>query len=241
MISEDDFEEISGLEPELAFVRLERKFRDALNAKLQDADNNNAYNSFIIEYMNHTIAAAGALDLDILKNWKIPSHATSKHLADIFHDFTTEVDHYKVQIQILHIRTPQRYAVALTASEKEKLRHYVAQIKTVIDNSSLSNDKKEELYNKINAFLAEVDRNRTRFEVYSDLAIAVARTGGEMAKELEPVTRLINAIARLLGASKQIENERISQFEKKKLEPPKRQLPAPTKPDRDDLDDEIPF
>jgi hypothetical protein len=50
----------------------------------------------------------------------------------------------------------------------------------------------------INAFLAEVDRDRTPWDKFADLVIGLAHIGGEVAKELEPACKLINSIAHLL-------------------------------------------
>ena len=49
---------------EIAFVRLESKFRVALNARLENSDNNLSYESAVIEYMNYTLAAAKSLGLE---------------------------------------------------------------------------------------------------------------------------------------------------------------------------------
>jgi hypothetical protein len=61
MITEEDFAAAVGVEPSMAFVRLERRFREVLQRNLNNTDNSGAYDSYIIEYMNHTIATAKAL------------------------------------------------------------------------------------------------------------------------------------------------------------------------------------
>jgi hypothetical protein len=121
----------------------------------------------------------------------------------------------------------------------------VERIKNVIDTSSLATPKKERLFDKLNAFLAEVDRDRTTWEAFSDFIIGLAHLGGEAAQELEPARKLIDSISRLLGRAKE--------FEDSAQLPPRskpRQLPAPKKglpPPKTDyssrgaMDDEIPF
>jgi hypothetical protein len=93
--------------------------------------------------------------------------------------------------------------------------------------------KKERLYAKTNSFLAEVDRDRTRFEQFSKLVIALALLGGEAAQEFEPARKLINSIARLLGRSKEFEDSICTRVEcyrrefLQRLRPPRRHKPPP--------------
>jgi hypothetical protein len=241
MIPHNEYEAaLRDNDPELAFVHLESMYRSALNNNLENTDNSNSFDVYVIEYINHTIAAAHALGLDFLDQWKVPSHTNNLRLHVHFKDFTTAVDHFKVQVQIDHARRRNRFSVPLDPAEKETLRHYVAQIKKVIDESSVAQPKKERLYDKINVFLAEVDRDRTAYEQFADLAINLAHLGGEAAQELEPARRLINSIARLLGRSKEVEESTLPPSPpQRRIPPPRKTLPPPQK--KDDMDDEIPF
>lgn len=240
MIPPDEYlEAVRGKRPELAFVNLEQKFREKLDSKLQGVDNSRAFDACLIEYMNHTKAAARALDLNVLDPWDVPSH-DQRNLSDLFDDFTSAVDHFKVQVLIDNARDTLRFSVGLDSDEKNKLRIYVAEIKKVVDRSSLPQKKKERLYNLINAFLAEVDRDRAPWDRFADLVIGIAHLGGEAAQELEPARKLIDSIARLLGRCKEFESAATE------LPAPRRQIPGPPKrlpspKERDVIDDEIPF
>ncbi len=227
---------------EVAFVRLESKFRAALDARLENSDNNFSCDRAVIEYMNHTLAAAKSLGLKGFDVWEVPSHGASRRnsgVSDPYHDFVTAVDHFKVQVQIREAKSYNRYSVALDTNEKDKLRAYVAKIKNVIDNSTLSTAKKERLYNKINAFLAEVDRDRTGFEQLANLTISLAHLGGEAAKELEPARNLLHTINVFLGRAKEFEGSATAlppSSAPEQLPAPPKQLPAP-----ETVDDDIPF
>jgi hypothetical protein len=240
MIPIDEYAKIiRGRTPEMAFLELESRYRSVLERKMEHIENNYSYNSIAIEYMNHTLAAAQTLHLDILNGWSVPSHA-DRDLSDRFHDFTTAVDNFKVQVAIDHARGENQFSVALSKPQKDQIRHFVQQIKDVIDNSHLATEKKERLYDLINQFLAEVERDRTSWQVFSDLIIGVAHLGSEAAKELEPARKFIDSISRLLGRAKEFEDSA------PQLPPPStpRQLPPPPKnalPKGGDLDDEIPF
>ena len=61
MIAEEDFDAASDVSPEMAFVRLERKFRASYEKNIEGNDNSGAWDHYTIEYMNHVVAAARAL------------------------------------------------------------------------------------------------------------------------------------------------------------------------------------
>jgi hypothetical protein len=242
MIPHDEYlQAIRGNTPEMAFVYLESKYREKLNANLEGSDNSGSFDAYVIEYMHHTQAAARALGLDILDAWSVPSHS-QRELYNLYKDFTAAVDQFKVLVQIENARSRLRYSVGLDSDEKDKLRTYVAEIKKVIDSSSLSQKKREQLYDLINAFLAEVDRDRAPWDRFADMVIGIAHLAGEAAQELEPARRLINSIARLLGRAKEFEDSapRLPLPHKPRRIPgPPKELVAPSK--RGDMDDEIPF
>src|SRR5258708_5889871 len=72
MITDDQILEAmqeSRGDAQLAFVKMERKLRDALNRKLEklnDQEGYAAWNSYYIEYINHTLGIAVALGISAL-------------------------------------------------------------------------------------------------------------------------------------------------------------------------------
>lgn len=242
MIDEKEFEDDSG-DPELAFVRLEGKFCKKLHENLSATeDSSGAYVPLYIEYINHTLAAADALGLDILSGYDVPSHE-ERDIWGVYRNFVTAVDHYSVRIKIAHAHGRHAFSVALTGSEKEKLRHYVAQIKTVIDGSTLPQPKKEALLDKINAFLKSVDRDRTTLQALSELVLSAAYTASDAAGELEPTWKWVHLIAAMFGYKVEQQTGTLPPPRRQeKIEGPKHgRLPPPGGPRRRDLDDEIPF
>jgi hypothetical protein len=169
-------------------------------------------------------------------------------LWDSYQEVNTIIEHYIVQIQIIHGRRVRGYSVQLDASTKAKIRLYIEKIKEIVDRLEVTLPKKEALTAKITALSDEVDRDRTRFDAYAGLALEMAATGGEVAQRLNPARRLLDSIAGLLGYAKQAEDARPSlpaPYERKRLTPPRRErLPAPEPEQprqRDLLDDDIPF
>jgi hypothetical protein len=236
MITEEDFDAASDVSPEMAFVRLERKFRAAYEKNIEGSDSNGSYDHYTIEYMNHVVAAARALHLELFEFWAIPS---SKNTYDTYQSFRHEVDNYTVQIQITRIRSGPKNSVALDMDEKKYLRAYADAIKGVIDNSSLVPAKKDRLYDKINAFIAELDSERMPLQKFHDVILSLATTGAEAADKLEPAWKWVRLAAELLGARQETEQKRLPP-PPKKIEPPKRQIESPKKA-RQEMDDDIPF
>jgi hypothetical protein len=137
--------------------------------------------------------------------------------------FSTAIENYCVQVKIRHGRRIKGYSVALDPANKEKLRHYLTQIKITVDRLEVNYPKKEALYRCISALENEIDRDRTKWEAYGALAIEIANTGGRVARELKPAWSLIGTIGKLLGIAKESETGAPPLT----LAAPQRRLPAP--------------
>ncbi|PZA10988.1 hypothetical protein DNX69_16795 [Rhodopseudomonas palustris] len=239
MIAEEDFAAAADCPPEMAFVRLERKFREILERNLNETDSGGAATHLVIEYMNHTLAAAEALRLDFLDFYAVPDENQSDVWSD-YRRFRQAVDAFAVRIQISHLRVGPAYALPLDQNEKTHLRAYVTRIKEIIDQSSLVTAKKERLFDKLNAFLKELDRDRTALQKFNDVILSLANTGGEAAEGLEPAWKWAKLAAAVLGVRQ--ETEQTKQLPPPKKAEAKRQLPPPTKKNSHvDIDDDIPF
>jgi hypothetical protein len=185
---------------------------------------------YYLSYINRTVAAAKTLGIEIFQNWEVPSHERNSLWGE-YQEFNTGVEHYLVQVQIMHSRRVRGYSVQLDASTKSKIRHYLEKIREIVDRLEVPLPKKEALTAKITALSDEVDRDRTRFDAYAGLALEMAATGGEVAKKLNPARKFLDTIASLLGYAKQAEDARPSlpaPHERKRLTPPRKErLPAP--------------
>jgi hypothetical protein len=98
--------------------------------------------------------------------------------------------------------------------------------------------------NRLNAFLAEVDRDRTSMQRFSDFFMSLAKIVADATEELEPTWKWARLIAAIFGARYDAENAKLP-LPQKKIEPPKPKLPPPRRANgarRDmDMDDDIPF
>jgi hypothetical protein len=143
-------------------------------------------------------------------------------------------------VRIRHSRRAKRYSVALDTATKQKIKHHLDQLKEITGSLELSTAKRESVLGKILALEMELARERTRFEVIAALILESATVAGQAGEKLEPWRKWIDSIANLFGLAKDrdVHNPSLpSPEERKQIEPPKRQLPAP----RNDTDDDIPF
>jgi hypothetical protein len=242
MSDDDEYPDLAE-DPDRAFRQIEKKFREEMDEHLERSEGLHS-DTFTLSYMNRTIAAAKTLGIEPLKNWEVPSHRGN--VWDEYQEFRIAVEHYLVQVQILHSRRVRGYSVQLDASTKSKIRHYLEKIREIVDRLEVPLPKKEALTAKITALSDEVSRDRTRFDAYAGLAVEMAATGGEVAQRLNPARKFLDSIAGLLGYAKQAEDARPSlpaPHERRRLSPPRKERlpPLPEQPRLPDLDDEIPF
>src|ERR1043165_8484523 len=190
--------------------------------------------------MNHVVAAAKALGLEIFDDWS-PPPTKNNNLYDEYREFRASVDKYTVQIQISHLRSGVA-SVALDEHEKKHLRGYADRMKEIIDKSKLAQERRERLLDKINAFLKELDRDRTTLQKFHDMVLAIAATGADAAEELEPTWKWVQLAARVLGVKQETEQKKLPE-PPKRIEPPKPKQPPiiAKKTGHSYLDDEIPF
>lgn len=237
-------EEIADLpeDPQLAFVTLERILRERVQEEERHADQNHDVESFRIEYINRTVAAAKIYDIDALSQWKVPRVGENIYRAYI--QFTHDVDYVTMQIRIQTAPQKKRGSVGLDQNDKTKIHHYIGNIKEIVDKSDLIEDKKDKLYEKLNDLALEVDKNRTRLETVAAVFMTLCSGIGQGFSKLEPARRWLDSIATVMERAKDLEN--IAQPKipppsaRKRLEAPRKQLPE-SKALTDELDDDIPF
>jgi hypothetical protein len=242
MLTEEDFSAVADCPPDLAFARLEKKFRARLETNLDNSQNGNSWDYHVIEYMNHTLAAADALGLDFLEFYSVPNETNTSNLGDIFNAFRSDVDRYTVRSHIRNVRSGPSTSLPLDDNDKKHIRAYITKIKEIVEASALELGKKEALMNRLNAFLAEVDKDRTSMQRFQDFIMGLARTTADATEELEPTWKWARLIAAIFGARYDNENAKLPP-PPKRIEPPK---PKPLQSGRrngrrGDMDDDIPF
>ena len=230
-------------DPELAFLQLEKLFRDEYAEALQDTDNNYDPTDDRLRYIGRTLAARTELHLEILKDWVLPSARDFD--VETFRNFQLDVDHVLTILEIRHSRRNKGLTVRFDTAAKSKLRHYVTQIREFVDKLELDEWKRDDLYKAISALELEIDRDRSRLGIFGDFVVKVAGILGDSAERAEPVRKWVDSISRLIwGAEMKERTETLPRPEEtREIPPPPRQLSSPKKkPQRkSDFDEEIPF
>lgn len=226
-------------DPELAFLHLEKHFRNVLDIEIERAGHDGPSNVVYVEYIGKVLAAITELGLEgAVGNQKVPPIEDVTYQT--YQNFSKDVEHYKTALKIRNARRVQGYSVQLNDVTREKLNHHIRQLRDTFLKLEVPEKKREALIGKLDELQKEVDRNRTRFDSYAALVMEAADTTGE-AIDRSKVRPLLDSIGRVIWGAKKEEGEvrRLPpRTEPKQIEAPK----APkSSGKRGDLDDEIPF
>lgn len=216
---------------ELAFLRIESQLRKQVDDFLRDETESGAYFFAYRNYLTRAIAAAEYLNISSLSfAWEVPS--SNKELSDVYTSFTLAVDKIFMRVNISLSR--KATSVALNDSTRRKIQHFVNQIKEIVDNLDVPEDRREVLLSKLNAFSVEVGRNRTRLEALGSLFVELCTYAGDGIDKLKPAREWLDSITKLITEAKRLDTSR------PKIVPPKK--PKEIEPPRvDTLDDDVPF
>ena len=239
------YEELSE-DDHVAFLQIENEFRQEMERRQEEP--NSSWYYLTADYMNKTLAAATALNIDALTGFSVNTREHDDH-GENFNEFLRAVDNIIVQMRILNSRSRNAMTVGLTEAQKTKIHHLIEKIRGEVEASATTEDKKDKLFSILKNLAAEVSKNRTRYERFADLARSLATLSGDVEREgAQPWWPWFQKIMGLIGEAKDTEPQLPRPPEIKKIEPPRRELPKPSGGYDDggnnkprDLDDEIPF
>ena len=234
---EDSYEELDD-DPDIAFTQLVAQFDAQLASEVNRLDDSADSRRYLINHMNKILAAASALSIDAFNSWRLPSY---EEAYGVHSDFELAVQSYVMQVRIRRSRTGKVYSVSLDTATKGRIRNLTKRIREVLDAADLDERKRNSLFQKLQAFEADVDRARTRFDNAMLAMIDVAAVVRENVEALNPLTELVTQINQLLGWAKAKEPDQQQlppPLEQKRIEPPRKQIED--KRSRD-ADDDIPF
>lgn len=220
----------------IAFMQLESEFRREFEENLKEEGPN--FNYCAADYMNKTLAAAKALDIDALSIYEVNTR-NRQNFSDLFTDFQRDVDNIIVQMRIHYSRRSRALSVGLTSAQKTKIHTLIEKIRREVESSTASIPKKEKLFEIIAKLSEEVDKPRTGLERFGDLARGLSGISKDVSREgAEPWWKWFKAAMGIVDEAKEAEPKLPKPQEIKRIEPPRKQLPKPT---GSDPDDEIPF
>ncbi|ESX09734.1 hypothetical protein NKH34_29465 [Mesorhizobium sp. M1148] len=194
----------------------------------------------LISHMNKITGAARALHIEALRDWELPDYDNT---YNVHREFDLATKSIVLQIQIQKARIGAIYSVELDAATKARIHNLVNEIRQLVEAADLEVGKKNSLFSNLNAFDADVDRARTRFDNGMLMGISIADLINKGANALKPANELLKRINELLGGAKTKEAapEKLpSPDDIKRVEKPRKQIQDFRRASRE-LDDEIPF
>jgi hypothetical protein len=132
-IEDIDYDDLPE-DPEQAFLVLERGLRSELGARTSGWGDEFPRVPYF-DYMSKVRAAAEALGLLFLHNWTLP--AFDELSETLFRHFLSDVDIFCTRTRITLGRRNKQYSVAFDAAAKSKIKHYLDQIREVVQGAEL--------------------------------------------------------------------------------------------------------
>jgi hypothetical protein len=241
MIDEDFFMSLPP-DPEEAFPIYERHVR----AKCLPPDSEEAPGSdFERDYMNLMIAFIHHYRIDIGVPYEVPSD--DSEFWTYYRHARRQINYHAAQFTLQRLdrrKSGTAGIYVLTPVIRQEIHHYIGRIRETLNGIELPDQKREALFNRLNAFAAEVDRDRTRIEALASAYIWVKREVREGVETLKPVLEQVERILDKFSKAKELPDSLPPPLRGGAIEGPRRELPSPNRQiskDLDDLDEEIPF
>lgn len=250
MITLEDTAALAGLGREQKFCMIEQLARKRLTEARELAEQASDYSNHYVKprYSEHDYAvevSAAALEfgIDELANFELPwpTDETAEKTCRMYRAQATQVSQ-----RLLFRHGTKSVAVSLDASTKEKISHWLKQMREAVQAADVAPEKKDRLFTLIDELQAEVDRDRTPVHAAGELWLTICTYMGEgMKKALDPVTPYVERICGALGHAKTAADSQPKRLpprsEPKRIEGRKTQLDKQGNGFSESLDEEIPF
>lgn len=244
MSGSDDENEYLGLpdDAEEAFAALhKRKFKEI---EVAWENNNNGGHYAERRYVDNLLAFDEVHDLGILTAFRTPPPGDHE-FYEFFQDFRrhAEISSQKILIEAARRqKTGVLQIIVLDAAARQAIHALLEKVREKLNDLKLPEPKRESLFNKLNAFASEVDRNRTRTEAFFAFAVESAHTAKVVTDDLKPLQQTIDRIFDWVDKAKKLADALPPWRDRKQIEPPAKRIEARPGSLSDTLnDDDIPF
>ena len=223
-------------DPEVAFAVLQQRKFSALERIWADSNSSSWYDER--RYVDTLIAFDEVHDLGILTAFKSPPNS-DRDFGDYFQDFrrTAEIASQKILMEAARrVKSGSNEVVVLDGKARAAIHQLISAIREKLNDLALPEKKRDALFNKLNEFAAEVDRNRTRPEAFFSFAVDFARATREVNDEIKPLQKTIDRVFDWIEKAQKWKDSLPTWEERRRIEGPRKKLPPPN-----ELDDDIPF
>lgn len=235
LISDDDYDTLPP-EPEKRFTAIESICRKNMLAIISH-ETSPSFDAIVrTQYM--TIVAASAEELGINGVQYIDHHDSVTQDLNEFFRIVTGVT---AKIKLRNSSSRDALSVRLASRTKGLIESELTKLRSSVEDSNLSDDKKTKLMAKIEEFRTELHKERLRFGVSLAVLSSISVIVGSTTTFVAEVPTAIANITHLIGVDKDKEDEEIL-----RLEGPSKQklIAGPSSPEKgnwDAMDDDIPF
>ena len=221
----------------MAFAVLQNRKFTALEARWDLDERGGSYHER--RYVDTLIAFDEVHNLGILTAFRSPPN-NDNEFWDFFQDFrrNAEIASQKIMMEAARrLKIGPQNIIVLDAQARQTIHTLINAIKEKLNDLTLPERNRESLFAKLNAFAAEVDRNRTRTEAFFSFAVETARTAREVNDELKPLQETIDRVFDWIERAANLTEALPPWGERKKIEGPPKRLSGP----KQEFDDDIPF
>lgn len=155
---------------------------------------------------------------------------SNNNFADFFYQFKRQLSKSLLKLALERARSLQGGAnnlIVLDGPSRQKIRALIDTIKEKLDELELPEERRESLFAKLNAFLAELDRSRTRTAAFNAFVVEIARGLGTASEKVKPLWERIDRVLDWLDKAAKWSDTLPPWSERKQLEAPKKSLPSP--------------
>lgn len=212
-----------------------------------DADNNNEWEEregIRHSFMNLILASAKRFQIDPFVAMEVPRR--SKFRSEDFRDFTSDLDHYLMQMMIDNSLRQKDDSVSISPKSKDNIKTYIDNLRKCVDSANISNEKRDLLLKRLDEFENELNRTRLSYVAVARIVVEILAVPGALWATGEVAGKLANNILQVVGDSKEVESSQrqiSTPAPLKALSPPRKEtaLTRAVHKANYDLDDDIPF
>ena len=197
------------------------------------------------DYVSNVFAFIQEHNIDIGISHKFPP--SGQEFSQYYEELRRRISFYSAKCNMKRLRKIKSGTSAiyvLPPSLKQEIHHYLDRIREIIASADITDQKRDALARKLNAFSEEVDRDRTKLDA---LAAAFIWTKREVKDGVDALTPVLDKILKIMDRftkAKELADTLPAPARAGELEPPQKRLESSghvTAGGYDDLDDEVPF
>ncbi len=238
MISDEDIQKLPD-DPKLAFAKFVRLLREVVD---RDGPNKEDY-SIERAFANHVRAFADTHDVGIKID---PSPAPDIDFSNFYKKLIDSLDYITTKSRLETLRgsdSMDHGQIELSDDYRSQIHRHLIKVRKIINAVEIEDRLRENIFKRLNALAAEVDKSRSGLMRFADAYIEITAAIGDGFNNLEPAVKVMERIGGIFGkARKECDVKQISGGEEKKLiTGPADAAHTDDIAEKGDIDDEIPF